>query len=91
MDKKSRIYSPKQSKKFWQLWFLKREGLFNVFPSIGRKVIKSAIKGGFFLFVQVKQGNDKREKQKKNRSKRRLLVSAAENETRDNWIKSTLN
>jgi hypothetical protein len=33
----------------------------------------------------------KKEKRKKSRSKRRLLVSALENYTRENWIKSTRN
>jgi hypothetical protein len=38
-DRKSTIYS-----QVGQILFLKREGLFNVFPNFGKKVIKSATK-----------------------------------------------
>jgi len=40
-----------QIKEVGQILFLKRRGLFNAFPNLGRKVIKSATKEEIFFLI----------------------------------------
>jgi len=61
-----------QIKKVGQILFLKRRGLFNAFPNLGRKVIKSATKEeNFFSYlsklnkkIQVNQGHQRGQQHK---------------------------